>query len=94
MKNLARVMMLLVLAAVCQGCTSEGRCKFGLPNFFHPGPAPVQEARAVRFDPYPQDQAGPDIVGGRPRDYQQSVSEDDRARWQDPATRERWFPCQ
>jgi energy-converting hydrogenase Eha subunit F len=51
------------------------------PDWFHPGPAPVQQARAERFDPYPENDIGPPIVGSRPREYQNPVPEVDRGRW-------------
>lgn len=34
-----------------------------------------QRFEAVAHDPYPQDDLGPEVVGGRPRDYQKPVAE-------------------
>jgi len=39
-------------------------------DVFAPGPAGLQEARALHYDPYPSTEAGPEVVGGRPREYQ------------------------
>ena len=40
------------------------------PRVMHPGTAEQQQARAQRFDPYPDQSFGPPIAGGRPLDYQ------------------------
>jgi len=50
------------------------------PNWRHPGPAPYQQQRAVEFDPYPQDDTGPNVVGGRPLQYQKPKAETVRTR--------------
>ncbi len=50
------------------------------PNFFHPGTAQQQRAEALVHDPYPLDDVGPEIVGGRPLAYQRPVLEVERAR--------------
>src|SRR5215212_5906762 len=46
----------------------------------HPGPAAYQRAQAIQHDPYPLSDVGPEIVGGRPREYQIPVNEVERAR--------------
>ena len=69
---------LLSLTAV--GCTSEIHRYMRFPNLYSPGPAPYQRAEAVRHDPYPLNDVGPEIEGGRPREYQQPVNEVERAR--------------
>ncbi|MBN2579287.1 MAG: hypothetical protein JXB10_09875 [Pirellulales bacterium] len=51
------------------------------PNWCHPGTAPVQQDRAVRFDPYPENEIGP-ATGTRPRDFAVPLAEPARARWQ------------
>ena len=63
-----------VLATGTTGCSSVSR-----PNWFHPGPALVQQSRAEQFDPYPENEPGPRIVGSRPREYQKPVPEALRA---------------
>ena len=40
------------------------------PNFAHPGSEAKQQTRAQIFPPYPENDAGPPIVGGQPRQYQ------------------------
>ncbi|MAT72818.1 MAG: hypothetical protein CMJ58_25335 [Planctomycetaceae bacterium] len=52
------------LAAVA-GCSSTIRW----PQLIGPGPAPLQRAEAEISDPYPLPDLGPEVVGGRPREY-------------------------
>jgi hypothetical protein len=59
------------------GCQSTGK-----PSLLHPGPAQVQQNRAVRFDPYPENEPGPAMVGVRPKGYENPLPESYRARWQ------------
>jgi hypothetical protein len=70
--------LLMTVSAV--GCTPEAHRYIRFPNFMSPGPAPYQRAEAIRHDPYPLNDVGPEIEGGRPREYQQPVNEVERAR--------------
>jgi hypothetical protein len=45
-----------------------------------PGSAPYQRKLAENFDPYPLPDLGPDIVGGRPRDFAKPRNEVERSR--------------
>lgn len=46
------------------------------PRLFQPrGPIQVQRQEASYYDPYPDDKLGPEVVGGRPRDYQRPLPE-------------------
>jgi hypothetical protein len=49
------------------------------PHLLHPGPAPFQQANAEVFDPFPQNDMGPAIDGGRPRDVGPPRSQVERA---------------
>jgi hypothetical protein len=67
----------LTMLAAC-GCVAfaagcNGTVK--LPSLFHPGNASTQRYNAVVHDPYPLNDAGPDVVGGRPLGYQNPVPE-------------------
>lgn len=42
---------------------------FKLPDFFNPGTEQQQLHRAEFHDPYPDPYTGPEVVGGRPRDF-------------------------
>src|SRR5947209_10951684 len=55
----------LCLGAAGSGCSSN----LGRPNWADPGPVAYQQHQALRYDPFPQDDLGPPIVGGRPREY-------------------------
>ena len=50
------------------------------PQLLHPGPAPFQRQNATQFDPYPPNDLGPEIVGGRPIDFQKPPNEVERSR--------------
>lgn len=68
---------LAVMAAlVAGGCRSGGP-----PLFPGPGPAKYQQAKAQRFDPYPQTTGAPQVVGSRPPGYEFPPAEPLRARW-------------
>jgi hypothetical protein len=74
---------LLPLMAGLTGCASLGR-----PAWLDPGPARSQQRRAVRFDPFMQNDIGPSALrtygildGSRPRDYAEPVPEVRRSRW-------------
>lgn len=67
----------VVLTLVTEiGCSPTIR----MPDLFHPGSAQQQRAEALDHDPYPLDDAGPAIVGGRPPGYERPVPEVERAR--------------
>ncbi len=63
------------LALAVAGCKTTEK-----PNWFNPGTAPEQKARAIVHDPYPENEPGPRIEGIRPREYDKPLSEVDRAR--------------
>jgi hypothetical protein len=58
------------------GCSSQTR----MPNLLHPGATGPQRYDAIFHDPYPLDDVAPEIVGGRPREYQRPVPEVTRGR--------------
>ena len=72
----------LLLALATAGCSTLGR-----PDWLKPGPEANQRRRAVRFDPYLQNDIGPYqfrmplMDGTRPRDYAEPVTEVKRSRW-------------
>ena len=77
------VVVLALLSAA--GCASLGK-----PDWLDPGPARSQRRKAVRFDPYLQDDIAPSSLrvplmdGARPRDFAVPVPEVRRARWWSP----------
>lgn len=62
------------------------------PQLCDPGWAPQQRARAVQFDPYPQNDVGPEIVGGRPPDFAVPPNEVTRAFQNNPLPRQSSAP--
>ena len=82
------VVVRVMLAVAClgrAGCATHGR-----PDWAAPGPAAKQQRRAVRFDPYLQDDIAPASLrlsimdGARPRDFADPVPEVTRSRWWAP----------
>ncbi len=61
--------------------TTAGCRTAAMPSFCCPGPANQQQLRAQRFDPYTESELGPEVLGGRPREYDRAIPEVDRARW-------------
>jgi hypothetical protein len=83
MSNRILVQWSLLLSACvigAAGCTAEVHRYIRFPNLFHPGWAKEQRQDAIEHDPYPLNDLGPEVVGGRPREYQQPVNEVERAR--------------
>ena len=75
MKYLA--LLLLVAASVAlAGCAS-----IAPPDWGNPGTAAVQQRRAEQYDPYAEPDVGPNITGGRPREYQKPLAEPLRGLW-------------
>jgi hypothetical protein len=72
-RNLALMLTTLCVA----GCQSP---YIRMPNFAHPGTAAQQRADAERFDPYPDPEAGPPVVGGRPLGYTRPLTETEWSR--------------
>ena len=52
----------------------------GLPDWSNPGTLAQQQQRANVFDPYADNNAAPEIVGGRPRDFQKPLADPGRPR--------------
>jgi hypothetical protein len=73
-------LFVVLAAASFIGCTSEAHRYIRFPDLAHPGWAQEQRNDAVAHDPYPLDDVGPEIVGGRPREYQRPLNEVERAR--------------
>jgi hypothetical protein len=66
---------LVLLAGWASGCSNAVR----KPRLLHPGPAPFQRGNAEVSDPFPLPDMGPEIVGGRPREFDQPRNEVVRA---------------
>jgi hypothetical protein len=55
----------LTLLGTLAGCASTS-----MPSLSHPGPAGVQQKRAVKYDPWPESVGAADMSTVRPREYQ------------------------
>ncbi len=74
-----RIAIIVALSATSlAGCAQEVASL--RQSFAHPGPAAYQRAQAIQHDPYVLNDVGPEVVGGRPREYMIPVNEVDRAR--------------
>lgn len=62
--------ILVLLLTSAGGLTLSVGCNHARPWLPAPGPIRVQQNNATYHDPYPDIDAGPDVVGGRPRDFQ------------------------
>ncbi|MEN6452374.1 MAG: hypothetical protein ABFC96_17940 [Thermoguttaceae bacterium] len=76
MTRLWLLALALPILVVPSGCCDTGR-----PDWTHPGSAEAQQKRALRYDPYPENEAGPALTGVRPREYDVPPPETSRARW-------------
>lgn len=78
MKHYVSLALCAVMVLAASGCSSQTIAR---PNWLNPGPAAYQQGRAHRFDPYPENDTGPAIAGGRPMEYDRPPAEPSRARW-------------
>lgn len=74
-----KYLVLVLLAAAL--VTPVGCASVAMPDWGNPGTAAMQQRRAEQFDPYAETDVGPEIAGGRPREYQKPLPEPLRAQW-------------
>jgi hypothetical protein len=77
--SLASGVLVLGMIVGCQN--QKGEQTVGTPSLAHPRSAELQQKRALRYDPYPATNVGPEMVGVRPREYQNPPDEVSRGRW-------------
>lgn len=70
-----RVLMLACLFGLVVGCS------YPRPLLGPQGPVHYQQHNASYHDPYSDTDAGPEVVGARPRDFQKPTAETIRGRW-------------
>lgn len=63
----------LLLLAALAGCRD-----IATPRLLNPGSAPLQAARARRFDPFPENDVGPSTVSMRPPGFEHEYPEAER----------------
>ncbi|MFZ5832648.1 MAG: hypothetical protein ACOY3P_21380 [Planctomycetota bacterium] len=79
------IVLLASLVSLLAGCADPSQSRMELPRLFGAGPERVQQAKAERFDPYPENEPGPAIEGARPPGYENPLPEVVRGRWVRPA---------
>jgi hypothetical protein len=62
------------------------------PNLGPPGTIGEQRARAIVHDPFPDNDLGPEIVSGRPREWNRPSAEPRRLQTDNPYARRRSGP--
>ncbi|TVS19383.1 MAG: membrane or secreted protein [Planctomycetaceae bacterium] len=67
--------LLCSLLAICAGCQNAP------PILGPPGTMRQQQLNATFHDPYTEPDIGPEVVGGRPREYQKPSAEPVRSRF-------------
>ncbi len=75
MGSIAKIALLSVTAMILVGCAN-----ITPPNWCSPGSARYQQDVAEQYDPYPENDVGTPLVGGRPRGYMYPRAETLRAR--------------
>ncbi|MGN6544292.1 MAG: membrane or secreted protein [Aureliella sp.] len=73
---MSRALMLGLLTVLSTGCASRSG-GWGFP--WGQGTIDRQNSRAVIHDPYPLNDIGPEVVGGRPRGYMNPLPEPKRS---------------
>ena len=76
MGNIAKIAILAAGAMLVAGCANVAPI-----NWCRPGTARQQQVEAEQYDPYPENDVGTPVVGGRPRGYTNPPAETLRARW-------------
>jgi hypothetical protein len=61
-----RFLPLLFAALLLAGTAG---CRTSLPQLFAPGTLQQQRTKATVHDPYADNSAGPEVLGGRPREF-------------------------
>ncbi len=74
MKHAWKLVAAALLVAGFMGCRSDRSL------LQPPGSVEKQRFNATMFDPYADNDIGPEVVGGRPKDFQKPLSESDRSR--------------
>jgi hypothetical protein len=77
MKPVRLIAVAFLVVGLLPGCLAP-------PSIVHPGPEAYQQARAQKFDPYPEPEIGPNTGGLRPADYQSPPAEVLRVQPRDP----------
>lgn len=80
--TIAIILSCMIVGVGCKG-SQLGNRRWGGSEFGQ-GSENRQKARAVYFDPYPLNDIGPEVVGGRPRGFESPLPEANRNELKDP----------
>jgi hypothetical protein len=75
MKRTQTFVLVAMAVATIAGCANRPRI------FSPPGSTTYQRYHATLHDPYPDIDLGPEVVGGRPREFAKPLPEPVRNRW-------------
>ena len=77
--------MAILSAVLLSGCQSVEP-----PSLYPRGTVSQQQYDAQRFDPYPEPDTAPEIVGARGRENEYPVAQPSRSRWDPRTWVQRW----
>ena len=75
MKRAHLILIVAFAVSLTAGCARRPKI------FSPPGSTTYQRYHATIHDPYPDRDLGPEVVGGRPREFDQPLPEPVRNRW-------------
>ena len=74
---MSRCFAMLLIGLIAVGITG---CNMSRSRLRSPGSVQQQRANAMMFAPFTDEDAGPEVVGGRPKDFQKPLSDTERSR--------------
>ena len=77
MPRIVNFVLIAVLTLAGSGCGNN----LQWPRMRGPGSADYQQYQATIHDPYPEDDIGPPVEGGRPLGYENPYPQTERLRW-------------
>ena len=85
MRQLHLVSIAILAASLLAGCKSVA-----MPTLYPQGTVAEQQYNAQRFDPQPEPDTAPEIVGSRGRESEFPVAQPSRSRWDPRTWVQRW----
>jgi hypothetical protein len=85
MRPACALLLAVVASAASAGCVSDAP-----PHLAPSDQMDYLQGSAQRFDPYTDQEIGPPVAGGRPREFDKPIAEPSRARWNPFTWASRW----
>ena len=79
-----------IYVALLAGLAASGCRSVAPPTLYPQGTVEQQQYNAQRFDPYPEPDTAPEIVGARGRENEFPVAQPSRSRWDPRTWVQRW----